>query len=56
MSLEKAINEGLQSSTAVTCGLDDPLHVVVERMKDEPCLVLSKDRRLVGIITAFDLL
>jgi CBS domain-containing protein len=56
MTLEEALDDGLKAVDATTCAVSDPLPVVIEEMKERPCLVLSKDGALVGIITAFDLL
>jgi CBS domain-containing protein len=56
MPLEEALGGDLKAVDAPTCALSDPLPVVIEQMKERPCLVLSKDGELVGIVTAFDLL
>ena len=56
MTLDEALGCGLRATTPTTCGLADPLLAVVGKLNDKPCLVLSKDKKLVGIITGFDLL
>lgn len=56
MTLEKAIERGLEQTVPFQCKLDDPIVDIAARISEEPCLVMSDDGRLAGIITAFDLL
>jgi hypothetical protein len=56
MTLEEALAEGLRDIKPILCGLDEPVTKLASRMKDIPCLVVSEDKRLLGILTAFDLL
>lgn len=56
MSLEEAQTKGLESLEPQRCKPDDPIGSVASALDDVPCLVLSKSGRLLGIITAFDLL
>jgi len=56
MTLDEAKKEGLHDIKPLQCGLDEPISKLASKMKDIPCLVISKDRRLLGVITAFDLL
>lgn len=56
MTLDDALKAGLKSARPVTCNIEDPLPSLLGRMRDTPCLVLAKGKRLAGIVTAFDLL
>lgn len=53
--LGDALSGGLVATDAVTCGLEEPIEKLARSMRDAPCLVLS-NKRLVGLVTAFDLL
>lgn len=55
LTLEEALAEGLLSTPAEQCGLNTPIEKLAKLMRNAPWLVFS-DRRLVGLITAFDLL
>lgn len=54
-SLGDALANSLAATDAVTCGVNEPIEKLAKSMRNAPCLVLS-NKRLVGLVTAFDLL
>ncbi len=56
MTLKEALRAGLKTAKPATCKIEDLLPQVLGKMRDTPCLVISKGKRLAGIVTAFDLL
>lgn len=56
MSLQDALNEGLQPTKPVVSQLNEPIERLAAAMRNIPSLVFDKQDRLVGFITAFDLL
>ena len=55
MTLEDALADKLPWTKARLCGIDESIEKLAKTMRTEPCLVVA-DKRLVGLITAFDLL
>jgi CBS domain-containing protein len=56
MTLEAALVEGLQPTKADRCGIDEPIEKLAASMENVPWLVFDKEARLIGLITAYDLL
>jgi CBS domain-containing protein len=56
MTLGEALDKGLEDTPPCFCEFGDPVSMFASKMNGVPCLVLSKSRRLVGIVTEFDLL
>jgi CBS-domain-containing membrane protein len=56
LTVGEAMQQGLKDLPARTCKPEDPIAELAPRMTDTPYLVLAQDKRLCGIITAFDLL
>jgi CBS domain-containing protein len=56
MTLEDALRAGLKLDPADRCAPQDEIATVVGRLADRPMLVTSPEGRLIGILTAFDLL
>jgi CBS domain-containing protein len=58
MTIEKALAEGLHTESAICVRPESRVDEVVDQMQHLPILVTdaTKESRLLGIITAFDLL
>lgn len=56
LSLDEALTEHLKVTDAPICGMEDSIDRVSTSMGNVPWLVVDKDGRLLGLITAFDLL
>lgn len=55
MTLGEALDKGLKPTKAQQCGLDEPIEKLAKTMGHAPVLVFV-DNRIVGLVTAFDLL
>ena len=56
LSLDEALGEHLKVTDAPICRMEDPIDRVSKSMGNVPWLVIDKGNRLLGLITAFDLL
>lgn len=56
MPLEGAVKDGLKVCEPYACPAKTPIIEIAARITEEPCLIMSDEGRLIGIVTAFDLL
>lgn len=56
LRLDEAFDEHLKITDAPTCDTEDPIDRVSKSMGNVPWLVIDEGNRLLGLITAFDLL
>jgi CBS domain-containing protein len=56
LTFEEAIEDGLKTTVPSMFKLTHQITAIAARITEEPCLVMTNDGRLAGIITAFDLL
>jgi CBS domain-containing protein len=56
LRLDEALDEHLKVTDAPICGMEDPIDRMSTSMGNVPWLVVDEDGRLLGLITAFDLL
>lgn len=56
LRLDEALDEHLKVTEAPTCDMEEPIDRVSKSMGNVPWLVIDEGNRLLGLITAFDLL